>query len=168
MPDAPNAPAEHAVATLQEAIGAAVPDREAVVWRDRRVSWGELTERTRRFANGLLAAGVGGTVRHDPEAPGWTSPHDHVALYLTNGDEYLEAMIGAWKAGAASINVNYRYTADELAFLLADADAVAVVYHARFAPVLAAALDRVPTVRDRKSTRLNSSHSGESRMPSSA
>jgi fatty-acyl-CoA synthase len=86
-------------------------------------------------------------VRHDPDAPGWTSPHDHVALYLTNGNEYLEGMLGAWKAGAAAVNVNYRYTADELAFLLGDAGAVAVVYHARFAPVLAAALPGVPTIR---------------------
>jgi fatty-acyl-CoA synthase len=56
-------------------------------------------------------------------------------------------MVGAWKAGAASVNVNYRYTADELAFLLADAHAAVVVYHARFAPVLADALTRVSSVR---------------------
>jgi len=148
VPDAPaDAPQEHAIAELQEAIGAAVPDREAVVWRDRRLPWADLTERSRRLANGLLAAGVGGAVDHDPTAPGWTSPHDHVALYLTNGNEYLEGMLGAWKAGAAAINVNYRYTPDELAFLLGDAGAVAVAYHARFAPVLAAALPRVPSVR---------------------
>jgi 3-oxocholest-4-en-26-oate---CoA ligase len=152
VPDAPvipgdDASAEHAIADLQEAIGAAIPEREAVVWRDRRLRWAELTDRSRRFANGLLAEGVGGPVTHDPQAPGWRSPHDHVALYLTNGNEYLEGMLGAWKAGAASINVNYRYTADELAFLLSDAHAAAVVYHARFAPVLADALARVPSVR---------------------
>jgi len=148
VPEAPDAaPVEHAIADLQEAIGAAVPDREAVVWRDRLVSWGELTGRSRRLANGLVDAGIGGPVRHDPAAPGWTSPHDHVALYLTNGNEYLEGMLGAWKAGAAAVNVNYRYTADELAFLLGDAGAVAVIYHARFAPVLADALPRVPSVR---------------------
>jgi fatty-acyl-CoA synthase len=146
VPSTPTPGAEHAIADLQEAIGATVPDREAVVWRDRRVTWAELTERTRRFANGLLAEGVGGGVVHDPEAPGWVSPHDHIALLLTNGNEYLEAMVGAWKAGAAAINVNYRYTAEELASLLADAHAVAVVYHARFAPVLDAALARTPSV----------------------
>jgi len=147
VPDATTVPAEHSIAELQEAIGAAVPEREALVWRDRRLTWAALTERTRRLAHGLLAAGVGGPVVHDPIAPGWVSPHDHVALYLTNGNEYLEGMLGAWKAGAAAVNVNYRYTADELAFLLADAAAVAVLYHARFAPVLVEALGRAPGVR---------------------
>ncbi|HSP02009.1 MAG TPA: AMP-binding protein, partial [Acidimicrobiales bacterium] len=138
---------EHAIATLQEAIAEVVPDRECIVWRDRRLTWRQVTERSRRLANGLLDAGVGGDVVHDADAPGWVSPHDHVALYLTNGNEYLEAMLGAWKAGAAAINVNYRYTAEELAFVLADAGAVAVVYHARFAPVLAVALPHVPSLR---------------------
>lgn len=148
MPDpSPVADDEHAIATLLEAVAEAVPDRECIVWRDRRLTWGEVAERSRRLANGLLDAGVGGPVVHDPDAPGWTSPHDHVALYLTNGNEYLEGMLGAWKAGAAAVNVNYRYTAEELAFVLADAGAVAVVYHARFAPVLAAALPHVPSVR---------------------
>ncbi|HEU5083300.1 MAG TPA: AMP-binding protein [Acidimicrobiales bacterium] len=145
--DAADQPDDHAIATLLDAVARAVPDRECIVWRDRRVRWGAFAERTDRLANGLLDAGVGGPVRHDPAAPGWVSPHPHVALYLTNGNEYLEAMVGAWKAGAAAVNVNYRYTAEELAFLLADAGAVAVVYHARFAPVLAAALPHVPTAR---------------------
>ncbi len=133
------------IASVHEAIAAENPDRECIVWRDRRLTWQDVTDRSRRFANALLGAGIGGEPRVDVEP--WESPHDHVALYLTNGNEYLEAMLGAWKARAASINVNYRYTADELAFLLADSAAVSVVYHARFAPVLAEALPRCPHVR---------------------
>lgn len=133
------------IVAVHEAIAAAVPDRECIVWRDRRLTWRQVTERSRRLATALLARGVGGEPALDVEA--WESPHDHVALYLTNGNEYLEAMLGAWKARAASINVNYRYTAEELAFLLADSDSVAVVYHARFAPVLAEALAHCPRVR---------------------
>ena len=133
------------IAEVHEAIAAAVPDRECIVWRDRRLSWSAVTERSRRLANALLDLGVGGAP--SPVAHGWESPHDHVALYLTNGNEYLEGMLGAWKARAASVNVNYRYTAEELAFLLGDSAAAVVVYHARFAPVLAAALPRCPAVR---------------------
>ena len=66
-----------------------------------------------------------------------TSPHDHVALYLHNGNEYLEGMLGASKARCASVNVNYRYVADELRYVLADSRARAVVYHGAFAPTLA-------------------------------
>ncbi len=133
------------IVAVHEAIAAQHPERACIVWRERRLTWRAVTDRSRRFANALLDAGIGGEPRPDVEA--WESPHDHVALYLTNGNEYLEAMLGAWKARAASINVNYRYTADELAFLLADSASVAVVYHARFAPVLAEALPRCPSVR---------------------
>ena len=44
------------VAHIHEAIAAAVPDRECIVWRDRRLTWADVTERTRRLANLLLAA----------------------------------------------------------------------------------------------------------------
>jgi len=45
---------EFNLAQVQEAIAAAIPEREALVWRDRRLSYGALTERTRRLANYLV------------------------------------------------------------------------------------------------------------------
>ena len=76
--------------------------------------------------------------------------HDHVGLYLLNGNEYLEGMVGAWKARCASFNVNYRYVEEELRSLLDDASAAAVIIHERFTPVLAL---RLPTPsRDARST----------------
>ena len=132
------------IAAAHEAIAEAVPDRECIVWRERRLSWHQVTDRTRRFANGLTGIGIGGTVRET--AHGWESPHDHVALLLTNGNEYLEAMLGCWKARAASVNVNYRYTADEVRYVLLDSSAAAVVYHRRFAPIVADALATVDIV----------------------
>ena len=137
---------DHNVAALHEAIAAAVPDRECIVWRDRRLTWSDVTDRTRRLAAVLRGAGLG--THGDPAAPeGWTSPHDHVALYLHNGNEYLEGMLGAWKARCAPVNVNYRYVANELAYLLADSRAAAVVFHGAFAPVLAEVLPGLPDVR---------------------
>ncbi|MFN8017774.1 MAG: AMP-binding protein [Acidimicrobiales bacterium] len=90
----------------------------------------------------LRAHGLG---RHRPLAgcAGWESPHDHVGLYLYNGNAYLEGQLGAAKAGAAAFNVNYRYVADELAYLFLDADAAAIVYQGCFAEVLADVLPRL-------------------------
>jgi fatty-acyl-CoA synthase len=137
---------DHNVAALHEAIAAAVPDRECIVWRDRRLTWSDVTDRTRRLAAVLRDAGLG--AHGDPAASeGWASPHDHVALYLHNGNEYLEGMLGAWKARCAPVNVNYRYVANELAYLLADSRAAAVVFHGAFAPVLAEVLPGLPDVR---------------------
>jgi fatty-acyl-CoA synthase len=56
-------------------------------------------------------------------------------------------MLGAFKARVAPFNVNYRYVDDELHYLLNDADAVAVIYHARYAPTLARIRDRLPKLR---------------------
>jgi acyl-CoA synthetase (AMP-forming)/AMP-acid ligase II len=134
------------LATLHEAIAAAVPERECLVWRDRRMTWREVTDRTRRLARVLHGHGLG--LRGDPEAVRpWESPHDHLALYLHNGPEYLEGLLGAHKARVAPFNVNYRYVDDELAQLFGDARPRAVLYHARFADVIgrvAARLDPPP------------------------
>ena len=43
------------LAVVNEAVAAAVPDREAIVCGDRRLTYGQLAERTRRLANHLLA-----------------------------------------------------------------------------------------------------------------
>jgi 3-oxocholest-4-en-26-oate---CoA ligase len=131
---------------IHEAIAAAVPDRDCIVHRGRTRSWAEVTDDTRRFAALLAAAGVGRRgilVACEP----WGSPHDHVALYLHNGAEYLEAMLGCMKAGAAAVNVNYRYVAEELAYLLEDSRSVAVVYHEAFTPTLEAVLPMIPELR---------------------
>jgi fatty-acyl-CoA synthase len=131
------------LAEIHEAIAQAVPDRECIVFRDRRLTWADVTEKTRRLANHLRARGLG-LHRERRHLAGWESGQDHLAIYLHNGNEYLEAMLGAFKARVAPFNVNYRYVAEELLYLLRDARARAVVYHAEFAPMLAKVLPELP------------------------
>jgi len=133
------------LAQLHEAIAAEIPERECIVFRDRRYRFAEVTERTRRLAAVLRAHGLG-CRRERAELLGHESGQDHVALYLYNGNEYLEGMLGAWKARAVPFNVNYRYVDEELRYLFADAGARAVIYHAAFAPTLARVRDRLPEV----------------------
>ena len=116
------------------------------MFRDRRLTWADLTERTRRLANHLLGAGLGDVTERAALA-GHESGQDHLAIYLYNGNEYLEAMLGALKARVAPLNVNYRYTADELRHLLEDARAAAVIVHSRLAPTLAEVLPLLPRLR---------------------
>ena len=130
------------VATLTEAIAAAHPDRECLVSSRGSSSWADTAERSRRLASLLVDHGLG----HHGARSGrerWESAQDHVALYLHNCPEYLEGMLGAWKARCASVNVNYRYVADELVYLLDDAGVRAVVVHDCFVPVLAEVLPRL-------------------------
>ena len=132
--------------TISEIVADAVPDREALVWRDRRFTYAELKARTRRLANHLVAAGLGCHTERDAIA-GHESGQDHLALYLHNGNEYLEGMLGAFKARVAPFNVNYRYVEEELVYLLNDSRATGIVYHDCFADRVAAIRDQVPTLR---------------------
>jgi acyl-CoA synthetase (AMP-forming)/AMP-acid ligase II len=134
------------LAAVHEAIAAALPEHECLVFGERRLSWAAVTERTRRLAAVLSAAGLGcrrpraGLANHE-------SGQDHVALYLYNGNEYLEGMLGAMKARCAPFNVNYRYVEEELLYLFDNADAKAVIFHASFAPTLARIRERLPQIR---------------------
>ena len=134
------------LASIHEAIAAEIPEREALVYRDRHFSWRELTDRTRRLADLLRSHGLGCRVERSV-LENWESGQDHVGLYLHNGNEYLEGMLGAFKARAAPFNVNYRYVDAELIYLLDNADARAVIFHARFAPTLARIREQLPKVK---------------------
>ena len=84
------------LATIQEAIAEAVPDRECIVYRDRRLTWRTFTERTRRLANYLRSRDLG-CRRERSELRNWESGQDHLGLYLHNCNEYLEGMLGAYQ-----------------------------------------------------------------------
>jgi acyl-CoA synthetase (AMP-forming)/AMP-acid ligase II len=117
---------------LFEGVVDEVRERLAVVAGSTRLSFGELDERANRLAHVLDAHGVG--------------PGDHVALALRNGNEYLEAMVAAFKLRAIPINVNTRYTEDELRYLMADAAPRLVIHEPDLGHRITAALtDRPPT-----------------------
>ena len=107
---------------INEAIADAIPEREAMVTSTHRFTWRDVQLRSRKLANLLHAAGLG-CHRERADLQPWESGQDHLALYLYNGHEYLEGMLGAFKARVAPFNVNYRYVAEELLYVLRDADA---------------------------------------------
>jgi len=105
-------------ADVWEAIADRQPDSLAQRQADRSTTWAELDRHADGLAATLLDAGL--------------AEQDKVAQYLYNGPEYLESTFGAFKAGLATVNTNYRYTADELGHLWDNADVVAVVFHGAF------------------------------------
>jgi acyl-CoA synthetase (AMP-forming)/AMP-acid ligase II len=137
---------EFTVGSVHEAIGRSRPDQECLVFRDRRFTWSQVTDRTNRLANHLNSAGLGCHVERS-SLSGSESGQDHLAIYLHNGNEYLECMLGSFKARVAPFNVNYRYVAEELTYLLRDSRATAIVFHSTFAPVLQSIRDSVPDLR---------------------
>jgi len=110
------------------------PDRTAVVDADgSEITYGNFGARTRALAADLMDRLSG--------------PNARVGVYMRNCSAFLESYIGASAASMTPFNINFRYTAPEIAYLLGNADAEAVVVHREFEPVLRAALAESPSVR---------------------
>ena len=133
------------VCSVLDAIATDRPDAEAIVHRDRRLTRADVADRTNRLAAHLAGRGLGCHTGRATLA-GHESGQDHLGIYLLNSVEYLESMIGAWKARVAPFNVNYRYVAEELRYVLEDAGTRAIVVHSCFAPTLAEVLPVLPAV----------------------
>ncbi len=101
---------------LPEVIGRgrrARPDRDALVFGNATRTHGELHERAARLAGVLAGAGVG--------------PGDRVALLLHNGFEFVESLLACLHMGAVAVPVNFRLAADEIAYILRDSGATALI-----------------------------------------
>lgn len=125
--------ATYNLADLFELVTDAVPDREAFVSGDRRLTYAELDERANRLGHHLLSAGIG--------------PGEHVGLQMLNGSEYVEGMLACFKIRAVPINVNYRYVEDELRYLFDDGDLAGLIVHRQFAPRAAPVASSLKKVR---------------------
>ena len=138
-------PVSFNLSTVFRTVAETVPDNEVLIWRDRRLTYAAMDARVDGVAHYLVSQGLGCHTERDQLA-GHQSGQDHVGLYLRNGNEYLEAMIGGYRARVAPFNVNYRYVEEELLYLLADSGAKALVYAAEFAPHVQAIRGRLPNL----------------------
>lgn len=86
---------------------------EAIVFPDRRLTYGELDMAARRWAAAFIALGV--------------KRGEHVGLLMPTCTEFIEAFCGIAMAGAVAVPINARYQAHELAYLTQDADLVLLV-----------------------------------------
>ncbi len=129
---------EWTIGAVLDAIAESVPDRLMTVCGERRSTFGETAERTRRLANFLAGNGFGAHRERD-ELENWECGQDRVALIMHN-DQYPDMVIGCLKARTVPVNINYYYTPREIGELLDYVQPSAVIYHrslgAKFADVL--------------------------------
>ncbi|MBX7455763.1 acyl-CoA synthetase [Mycolicibacterium sp. 3033] len=134
------------VPAAADAVAAVIGDREFIIQGDRRFTYAQIVERSNRLAGYLHSRGLGCHTERDRLA-GHEVGQDLLGIYAHNGPEYVEGMLGAWRARVAPFNVNYRYVKSELQYLLADSGASALLYHAAFAPRLAEVLADLPKLQ---------------------
>ena len=128
---------------VADAISAKIGARDLIVQGDRHFSCAEINDRSTRLASYLSSRGLGCYTERSRLA-GHAVGQDLVGIYAHNGNEYVEAMLAAFRARVAPFNVNYRYVNTELRDLLTDAGATALIYHAAFASRVAEILPDLP------------------------
>jgi acyl-CoA synthetase (AMP-forming)/AMP-acid ligase II len=141
-----DAEAQFTIPAVVQAVSAAIPNREFLIQGDRRYSYAQIVERSHRLASYLHSRGLGCHTERSMLA-GHEVGQDLLGLYAYNGNEFIEALLGAFQARVAPFNVNFRYVESELEYLLADSGATALVYHAAFAPRVAEILPRLTQLR---------------------
>jgi len=102
-----------------------IGDRVAFGYDDVRMTYRQLDERVSRLANALHERGV----RHG----------DRVAVLGYNTLEIIESYFAAARLGAICVPINYRLVADEVAYVLTDCAAAAIIVHGPLAALLAKA-----------------------------
>jgi acyl-CoA synthetase (AMP-forming)/AMP-acid ligase II len=107
-------------------------DEDSLIQGNRRLSWSQVERRARNISAWMIERGV--------------TQQGKVAVYTYNHPAYMESVYAAFKASLVPINVNYRYQAQELRYLLDNSDTEIVVVHEDFAPVLEEVLPDLPQV----------------------
>ena len=118
---------EYNLADLYEAIADVVPENVALASGDVHRTYAELDRRANRLAHYFQSRGIG--------------PGDHVGLHLFNGHEFVEAILALFKIRAVGININYRFVAPEVRYMVDNADLKGIVTQRRFIPVINEALE---------------------------
>ena len=127
-------------------INPALQPDHTVTWREynliesassgkyrREITWREFDRQANRFANLLLSRGV--------------QKGDKVAILLMNCIEWLPIYFGVLKTGALAVPMNFRYTAEEIAYCLDLSDASVLVTGPEFVGRVEQVMPRLGAIR---------------------
>jgi fatty-acyl-CoA synthase len=107
-------------------------DREALVFRDLRLTFRELADNIDRVAKGLIQVGI--------------RPGEKVGLWLNNCPEWIYSMFALAKIGAVQVPVNTRFRTADTEYVLKQSDCSTLITHDVSGPIdyLAMARELVP------------------------
>ncbi|HWN15127.1 MAG TPA: AMP-binding protein, partial [Candidatus Dormibacteraeota bacterium] len=133
--------AKQTIGLLPERAARQWGPREALAFQGRRWTFAEMHARVDAVAQGLLSLGI--------------APGDKVALWMVNRPEWIDAMFAIMKIGAVLVPVNTRFRTEDMAYILGQSDAAAVVLADRSGPVdyLAMIREVVPALGSRPDPR---------------
>jgi acyl-CoA synthetase (AMP-forming)/AMP-acid ligase II len=116
-------------------IAAAIcPDMTAIIFEDKRYTFGQLNERVNRLANGLLKLGV--------------KKGDRVSFLQVNCNQCVETYFAVAKAGAIYLPLNFRAKEKELSYMLNTAEAGTFIIGERYVPMVQSIRPEVKTLKN--------------------
>ena len=110
------------------------PDRDVIVFEGKTWTYAQTNERVNRLANALNALGVG--------------KGDRIGMLNVNCNQYVESYFAAAMAGAIFVPLNFRAKADELGYMVANAEAKILLVGNRYMDMVDALLPQLPTVKE--------------------
>lgn len=110
------------------------PEKEAIVFEDKRLTFSDLNERSNRLGNALIGLGV--------------KKGDPVAMMQVNTNQCVEGYFAVAKTGGIYLPLNFRAKGNELTYMLNTAEATTILVGERYLELIDSIKDTVPSVKN--------------------
>ena len=110
------------------------PDRTAIIFEDKRYTFGQLNERINRLANGLIKLGI--------------QKGDRVSFLQVNCNQCVETYFAVAKTGAIYLPLNFRAKEKELTYMLNTAEAATLIAGERYIPMIQSIQPELKTLKN--------------------
>ena len=131
---------------LAAALARRRPEREALVFQERRYSFAEQAAEIDRAAKALMALGI--------------AAGEHVAVWLNNSDDWIFISFALARIGAVQVPINTRFRARDFEYVLRQSDSVMLITHDRSGPI-----DYLQMVREVVSLPVDGTRVADPRLP---
>lgn len=113
--------------------GAICPEKEAIIFEDKRFTFSQLNERVNRLAHSLQKLGI--------------KKGDRVALLQVNCNQCVEAYFAVTTLGAVYVPLNFRVKGPELAYMLGNSETSLVLIGERYLKVIQDTVASLPGLK---------------------
>ncbi len=109
------------------------PDREFMLFDEKKMTFLQTSDRVNRFANSLLESGI--------------KKGDRIGILQVNCSQYIEAYFAAARIGAIFVPLNFRAKTDELVYMISHAEAKILLAGQRYLDMVSRMLPQLPSVK---------------------
>ena len=109
------------------------PERDCIIFEGKRWTYAQMNKRVNRSANALIRLGI--------------ERGDRIGLLHVNCNHHIESYFAAAKVGAIFVPLNFRAKADELSYMIANAEAKILFVGNRYLEIIKPILPQLPTVK---------------------